>query len=94
MRLNEIAKVLMQHHYPEKQAIFTAQELTELSDSLQPLLLSWIEKDEETDYSVQGFTLMGLKNMFEMTYPAALLTTDWLIKDPIEAVKAITSGIK
>ena len=53
-----------------------------------------IEKDEETDYSFQGFTLMGLKNMFEMTYPAALLTIDWLIKDPIEAVNAITSGIK
>ena len=84
----------MQHHYPERQAILTAQELTELSDSLQPLLSSWIEKDEETDYSVQGFTLMGLKNMFEMTYPAALLTIDWLIKDPIEAVNAITSGIK
>jgi len=29
-----------------------------------------------------------------MTYPAALLTMDWLIKEPEQALKSLEKGIK
>ena len=29
-----------------------------------------------------------------MTYPAALLTIDWLIKEPENAIRSINRGIK
>ena len=94
MNAEEIAKVLIEHDYTEKEASTTAGELAELSDCLKSLLVLWMDKEEETDYSAEGFTLLGLKQMFGMTYPAALLTMDWLIKEPSVAVMAVISGIK
>lgn len=94
MNTEEIAKVLIEHEYTEKEASMTAKELAEISDCLRPLLALWMNREEETDYSVEGFTLLELKQMFGMTYPAALLTIDWLIKEPSVAIRAISSGIK
>ena len=53
-----------------------------------------MEQNEESDYAAEGFTLLELKQKFEMTYPAALLTIDWLLKEPDMAKKAIATGGK
>ena len=36
----------------------------------------------------------SLRNKFGMTYPAALLTMDWLIKEPEKAIESINRGIR
>ena len=53
-----------------------------------------IISEEESDYHVVGFSLLELKRKFDMTYPAALLTMDWLIKDSENAIRSINRGIK
>lgn len=94
MNTKDILKALIEHGYSEKQAMHTAQELMELSESLKTLLARWMEQNEESDYAAEGFTLLELKQKFEMTYPAALLTIDWLLKEPDMAKKAIATGGK
>lgn len=94
MNTIDIIKVLMVHNYAQKQATLTAQELMDISECLKPLLVKWMEQNEESDYAAEGFTLLELKQKFDMTYPAALLTIDWLIKEPILAKKAIATGGK
>ena len=61
---------------------------------MQEALQHWLDQEEETDFQIEGFKLSELKQKFDMTYPAALLTMDWLIKEPELATKSINQGIK
>ena len=92
--MEKIIAKLVSAGYPEAAAKVTAQELSKIDSSLNKALCSWLENGDETDMTVEGFSLSGLKVKHKMTYPAALLTMDWLIKEPKEATIAITRGIK
>lgn len=92
--MEKIINKLISAGYPEKAAKSTALELTQIDDSLNNALASWIENNSETDMTVEGLTLSELQAKHKMSYPAALLTIDWLIKDPQTAREAITRGIK
>lgn len=94
MNKENIKKVLLAHQYPEKQAVSVAQELMQIDGCLSPALNSWMSNGSEQDYMAEGFSLLELKNKFCMTYPAALLTIDWLLKEPEMATEAINHGIK
>lgn len=92
--MEEIKNILISRGYTEKQALVVASELLQMDDSLQEGFRCWLASEEETDYTVEGFKLSELKYKFDMTYPAALLTIDWLIKEPERAIKSINRGIK
>ena len=90
----EVIKILIERGYPKKQADSVVSNLLEIDQTLQKGLLLWLENQEETDYQIEGFKLSELKQKFDMTYPAALLTIDWLIKEPETAIKGINRGIR
>jgi len=92
--MEKIIEKLISVGYPENAAKMTAKELSQIDNSLIAALNLWFQADEETDMTIEGFTLSELKTKHKMSYPAALLTIDWLIKEPEIATKAITSGIK
>ena len=90
----EIVKILIERGYPEKQAVSAASNLLNVDNQLQNGLHLWLTIGKETDYQIEGFKLSKLKQKFDMTYPAALLTIDWLIKEPELAKKSIDHGIR
>ena len=92
--MEKIIAKLVSAGYPEAAAKVTAQELSQIDSSLNKALCSWLENGDETDMTIEGFTLSELKAKHKMTYPAALLTMDWLIKEPKVATIAIQKGIK
>lgn len=92
--MEQIKDVLMQQGYTAKQAETVASELTKIDNSLLDGLQAWISSEKETDYTIEGITLSDLKQTFKMSYPAALLTMDWLIKEPELAQQSINRGIK
>ena len=92
MKSNE--DILMKRGYLKKQVFSVANHLQEIDASLQEALQHWLDQEEETDFQIEGFKLSELKQKFDMTYPAALLTMDWLIKEPELATKSINQGIK
>lgn len=92
--MENIKTILVERGYPEKQAFSVASDLLEIDISLRNALQHWLVTEKETDFQVAGFKLSELKHKFDMTYPAALLTMDWLIKEPILAIKSINRGIK
>lgn len=92
--MEEIKNILISRGYTEKQALVVTSELLRMDDSLQEGFRCWLASEKETDYTVEGFKLSELKYKFDMTYPAALLTIDWLIKEPERAIKSINRGIK
>ena len=90
----EIVKILMERGYTEKQAASVASDLLDVDEQLKDGLQHWLATNEEKDYEAADFKLSELKQQFDMTYPAALLTIDWLIKEPDLAMKAIKRGIR
>lgn len=94
MKRDDIIKVLIQNGYDAPAAEVVSNEIVLLSEELVPLYKEWANEKAELDYNVEGLSLLELKDAFNMTYPAALLTIDWLIKEPEVAIKAILLGSK
>jgi hypothetical protein len=92
--MEKIIKKLISVGYPENAAKATAMELSQIDSSLNNALASWMDNEVETDMTIEGFTLSELQAKHKMAYPAALLTMDWLIKEPSLAKVAINKGIK
>lgn len=92
---NQIKYILIDRGYNERNAKLVAHELTLLSAPLQPLLSQWLDNEQHMEnYEVEGYTITGLMQKRGMTYPAALLTIDWLLKEPEEAKLSLSRGIK
>ena len=94
MNKEVIIKALIRNQYPEVQASGVADELMHIDLKLVPLLEKWVNQEDEQDITVDGFSLLSLKKQYKMSYPAALLSIDWLIKEPQIASQAIKRGIK
>jgi hypothetical protein len=91
----ELKKTLIERGYPEKAAIEVADKLMKIDSTLQPHLKSWIESNETHNIAAGGFTVDELmKQRPGMTYPAALLTIDWLLREPEIASRIIKKGVR
>ena len=53
-----------------------------------------MDKSYCENYEVGEFSLKKLQEERRMNYPAALLTLDWLIKEPEAALRSLNRGIK
>ena len=92
--MERIKQILITRGYNEKQAIATAKELLTIDEMLKGAFSLWMDKDEETDFTIEGVCMSNLKAKFKMTYPAALLTMDWIVKEPEKAINSIKHGIR
>lgn len=88
-----IAKKLASQGYNSKTASMVTAEIVKVDNRLNPLVEKWLDGEEE-DYTSQGYSIFGLMKSRGMTYPAALLTIDWLIKQPDAAKKSLEKGNK
>lgn len=86
--------ILINRGFTEKQATRLTEELSNIDERLQKALEKWLKDGAETDFSAEGFSVIGLKQQYEMTYPAALLSIDWVLKDPDNAVICIKKGLR
>lgn len=92
---NQIKQILIDRGYNERNATLVAQELTRLATPLQPLITKWLDDEQRLeDFEAEGYSISGLMQKRGMTYPAALLTIDWLLKEPEEAKLSLKRGIK
>lgn len=86
--------ILINRGFTKKQASRLAEELSNIDERLKDALDKWLKDGTETEYMAEGFSIIGLKQQYEMTYPAALLSIDWVLKDPDNAVKCIKKGLR
>lgn len=93
--MENIKKILIERGYPEKAAETTASNIAKLSGEMKAAFQTWLNSSKETDLEAYGYTISGLMNRFKgMAYPAALLTIDWLKREPETAKKAIERGLR
>lgn len=95
MEKDYIYNVLLGRGYDKKSAQLVAVELIDLSQPLDAYLAKWMQDESDTqDYSLHGYSIKELMEERNMAYPAALLTIDWLIKEPDAAIASLKRGIK
>lgn len=92
--MDNIYQILVERGYEECQAKMVERNLQSLDLSLKRNLEEWLISEKELDYNAHGMSLLDIMNRFSMKYPAALLTMDWVIKDPQTAMEAIKKGVK
>lgn len=95
MEKNYIYNKLIERGYDDKSACLIIPDLMQLHNPLDKYLELWIQdKTQESDYILNNYSVKQLMKERNMTYPAALLTMDWLIKEPNQAIKSLKRGIK
>ncbi len=91
----KIQEILMQRGYSQRNAKLVADELQKVASQLTIFRDRWLEDGAyNADYVVGGYSISRLCNERRMNYPAALLTLDWLIKEPKAALDSLNRGIK
>lgn len=88
-----IAQKLASQGYNNSATSMVAAEIVKVDSRLNPLVVKWLNGEDE-DYASHGYSIFGLMKSRHMTYPAALLTIDWLLKEPEKAKKSLEQGIK
>lgn len=92
MKIETIKDILIARGYNEQNAAIASNELSKISEELSPLLSQWLDNGSfQKDYSAHGYSI-GKLLKDGMTYPAALLTMDWLLKEPENALRSLTKG--
>ena len=90
MEQEKIKRILIERGYSERLAISVSKELLSLNENLSPLFNDWLDNGKETDYSVGDFSISALMTQRGLKYPAAILTMDWIIKEPEVAIPLVS----
>ena len=78
----------------EKTAERLAVKLTAISDELKPILEAWLASGVESNgIEFNGYSINSLLKKDGVKFTGALLTLDWLIRDPKKAAAVIEKGI-
>ena len=79
----------------EKRAAVIAADLEQISPELKPLLDKWIQDGACEDATLYGgYSLDMLMKEKGYRFTGALLTLDWIIKEPETALKAMAEPIR
>lgn len=91
----KIVNILQERGYDSRSANLVASELIKLNTPLDKMFEAWLsDASREQDYQVSGYSILSLMEERGMSYPAAILTMDWLIQDPESAIRSLRRGIK
>lgn len=94
MKTEEIITYLNSQGMSKDQAGELANKIEGTNPKIYQALIDYIRKGIVPDLSVEGFTCKGLMDEYRLSITGALLTLDWLIREPEEAARAIKEGIK
>lgn len=71
-----------------------SEKLTNVNPMFTEGINQWLAFGQEKDYEIMGIRLSDLKKKYALTYPAAILSMDWLIREPIKAQNSFQRGIR
>lgn len=88
------------HEFLETQKVLKEQirELAQMIEKTDPMIYdafdAFVTKGTEPDVSVEGYSCNTLMQEHGLSITGALLTLDWLLREPDEAKQAIKDGVK
>lgn len=78
----------------EDEAGELAKDLESVEPQFKDILDCWCNDRAYTDIEVGGYTLKSLMDDYDFGFVGALLTLDWIYKEPETEVKALGFGIR
>ena len=87
-----IPLLVSKHGYPEHGAKLIAEKLATSSPDIQAAFLEWWNTGELRAPEYEGYTAQRLMEEHHMKPIAALLTLDWLRREPENALKSLSKG--
>lgn len=94
MNIEIIKKSLLERGYNQHETEILSEDLVSVHKDLLSCLETWIYSGKECDYTAHGISVKSLMEKYNLKYPAALLSIDWVIKEPNSAISAIEKGIR
>ena len=94
MNKDNLKKCLLERGYNMRETEILSEDLSVVDKALIPCLEEWMLSGKESDFSSHGFSVKGLMQKYGLKYPAAVLSIDWVIKEPDIAIPAIQKGIR
>ena len=80
--------------YVGASAKLMANKLAAVNSLFKEGIQEWLDSGKETDYVIHDMHLKDLQSKFNLTYPAAILSMDWLLREPEKAIASFNRGIK
>ena len=78
----------------EQDAVHIVSMLENMDKSLVTMLENWVANSNySSTEEYAGYSVDSLQRDYGMNFVAALLTIDWIIKDPKQAIPALEGGI-
>ena len=80
--------------YSSAEANFLFTELEHKTEAAKLAIKKWVLTGEKTVFQAKNWTSSDLEKEYAMNYIAAVLTVDWVIREPETAEKALKRGLK
>lgn len=87
-----IPRLQSEYGYPVTGARLIAEKLVACEPSIKIVFLKWWRTGEFTPLEFEGYTWEYLMEKQSMSPIAALLTLDWLLREPDKAKKSLHKG--
>ena len=94
MDRTRIKGILVEEQYPEFMIESTIDKIEKFTPAVKTVFKEWYSRNEEPDFSVNGFSFCDLVKKWGMKPVGAFITLDWLLREPESAKNALTKGIK
>lgn len=94
MNRQTIEEILIERGYTPAHARAAGEELVHLEAPLEGIFRHWLETGTTGDYAFRGYTVRYFMEVWKMKFPAAILTLDWILKDPDRAIHELKNGIR
>lgn len=80
-----LPRLMAEFNYPPKGAQIVADKLVACTSLIKEIFSHWWQTGELSNIQVEGYTIQQLIEQHSMKPIAAILTLDWLARDPVAA---------
>ena len=94
MERNDIIEILKSEGYPQFMLEKTADKIVAFKQEIADAFEALFTNKENPSVSIEGFSYETLVTDYKMNPVGALITLDWLIREPEIAKEALKKGVK
>lgn len=94
MNKQTIVSILVERGYNRANAAAVCEDLLRLEAPLVKIFRQWLDTGAEQDFLFRDYSIRYFMANWGMKFPAALLTMDWILKEPEKAIEELKNKIR
>lgn len=85
-------RLTAEYGYSPGHAAQVAIKLERLQPAVREAFLTWWRTGDIPPLTVEGYTVQRLVEEYKFVLPGAFLALDWLVREPVRALRALEEG--